>query len=408
MAFWTDSICIDQSNVKERGSQVRLMNSIYRSAEFVGIWLGPSANDSDIALDMMRQWKPKFDDLLKQNSEDYEKAAGAIQINDTYFYGPQGSRRHRTIGALYHLVQRQWWKRAWVVQEGSVAQPSRTILCCGDREVDWDHFRAALIIARRVTETRETLMSLVFTSGMAARLDDFRTKREAGDCIKLLNILNRMRLYRCEDPRDKVYAALGMAMDVYHASGTIAGNPVVRGLELRLPGSFVDRVVSLSVICQNPDMTDLSTEGTLMSYYSGQTVIEDISHTLIADVGWASSPDGVVLSRGFEVDWELVKCETEHLNAEMRIKREWMLNHMKSATFGRRFFTTTCGYMGLAPAAAQINDCVCVLFGGQVLYLLRDRPDGRYEFVGECYVHGMMDGEACDGPWFERREFVIV
>ncbi|EUC31252.1 hypothetical protein COCCADRAFT_101777, partial [Bipolaris zeicola 26-R-13] len=40
MMFWADSICINQADDHERGLQVRLMNSIYRSAEIVTIWLG--------------------------------------------------------------------------------------------------------------------------------------------------------------------------------------------------------------------------------------------------------------------------------------------------------------------------------------------------------------------------------
>ncbi|OCL11408.1 hypothetical protein AOQ84DRAFT_269871, partial [Glonium stellatum] len=60
----------------------------------------------------------------------------------------------------------------------------------------------------------------------------------------------------------------------------------------------------------------------------------------------------------------------------------------------RRVLYTKMGYMGIGPAACEIGDIVCVLFGGQVLYVLRPRNNGKYEFVGECYIHGLMDGQA--------------
>jgi len=37
---------------------------------------------------------------------------------------------------------------------------------------------------------------------------------------------------------------------------------------------------------------------------------------------------------------------------------------------------------------------VVVLYGGSVLYVLRDVGEGRCSFVGECYVEGWMFGEA--------------
>jgi len=83
--------------------------------------------------------------------------------------------------------------------------------------------------------------------------------------------------------------------------------------------------------------------------------------------------------------------------------------------------------LGLAPSKCKKRDLVCILFGCSVPVLLRKFIDGRptnkglgctcnqvdcqcdpdikrsedgtptnvhYEFIGECYVHGMMDGEA--------------
>jgi hypothetical protein len=38
------------------------------------------------------------------------------------------------------------------------------------------------------------------------------------------------------------------------------------------------------------------------------------------------------------------------------------------------------------------QDYVCVLRGAMVPFILRKRGDGYWGFVGEAYVHGIMDG----------------
>ena len=66
-----------------------------------------------------------------------------------------------------------------------------------------------------------------------------------------------------------------------------------------------------------------------------------------------------------------------------------------SASAGRVFATTQKGYYVLGPAALEAGDIVCVLSGCKVPFCLRPMG-GRYLFVGECYVHGLMDGEGMD------------
>lgn len=45
--LWVDAICIDQSNVYERTSQLKLMRQIYGQAEEVYVWLGPDSESQD-------------------------------------------------------------------------------------------------------------------------------------------------------------------------------------------------------------------------------------------------------------------------------------------------------------------------------------------------------------------------
>jgi hypothetical protein len=78
------------------------------------------------------------------------------------------------------------------------------------------------------------------------------------------------------------------------------------------------------------------------------------------------------------------------------------LQRVQSVIWNRRFLVTRDNeWKGLAPSAAEVGDHICILYGCSVPVVLRPTvgTDERvtYQLIGECYVHGMMDGEAVEG-----------
>lgn len=71
----------------------------------------------------------------------------------------------------------------------------------------------------------------------------------------------------------------------------------------------------------------------------------------------------------------------------------------------RRLATTGMGYLGAVPETARIGDWVCMFHGGRSLYLVRERGDGRWVYLGLAYVQGLMEGEVLELEWY--REGVI-
>ncbi|KAH6690200.1 hypothetical protein BKA61DRAFT_625796 [Leptodontidium sp. MPI-SDFR-AT-0119] len=63
------------------------------------------------------------------------------------------------------------------------------------------------------------------------------------------------------------------------------------------------------------------------------------------------------------------------------------------------------GRLATVPWRAQKADVICVLFGCSVPVVLRELENEVFEFVGECYVDGYMDGEAIGKA--KERQFVI-
>ncbi|CAO2658363.1 Nn.00g060860.m01.CDS01 [Neocucurbitaria sp. VM-36] len=79
-----------------------------------------------------------------------------------------------------------------------------------------------------------------------------------------------------------------------------------------------------------------------------------------------------------------------------------------------RFFILKKGFIGLGPMNMRVGDTVHILLGGSVPFVLRpvaeqQGPTGqpkRYEFVGNCYVQGIMDGEALAGVDLDGLDYV--
>jgi hypothetical protein len=61
---------------------------------------------------------------------------------------------------------------------------------------------------------------------------------------------------------------------------------------------------------------------------------------------------------------------------------------------GRLLFRTNGGDLGYGPLSISPGDQVWVLENGRVPFVLRPVADGKnFELLGECYVHGVMDGQ---------------
>jgi hypothetical protein len=56
------------------------------------------------------------------------------------------------------------------------------------------------------------------------------------------------------------------------------------------------------------------------------------------------------------------------------------------------FCVTDNGYIGMVPQLSEPGDLVSLIYGLDVVYVLRKSAE-KYQLVGDAYVHGMMDGE---------------
>ncbi|CAI6094180.1 unnamed protein product [Clonostachys chloroleuca] len=61
--------------------------------------------------------------------------------------------------------------------------------------------------------------------------------------------------------------------------------------------------------------------------------------------------------------------------------------------FNRCFIVTSTGSIGIGPSDTRVGDSVSVILGSGVPYIIRKRETG-WNFIGESYLEGFMDGEA--------------
>ena len=108
-----------------------------------------------------------------------------------------------TWNSVLWFYSRSWFSRLWVMQE--VNAGNEVILICGDVEVGWDIVGLA---ARYITSNRELFDAYDFWKSNMWCAETLRLRFfHQWNC---LDFLHQTRDFRTSDPRDKIYALLGM------------------------------------------------------------------------------------------------------------------------------------------------------------------------------------------------------
>jgi hypothetical protein len=58
------------------------------------------------------------------------------------------------------------------------------------------------------------------------------------------------------------------------------------------------------------------------------------------------------------------------------------------------------------PVEAKVGDYVCIIPGCAVPFIVRE-DDEKYVLIGECYIHGIMDGEAMDMEEYKIQDIIL-
>ena len=203
---WVDALCINQHNLPERSHQVNLMGKIYMAATRVIVWLGVEDVSTEAAFQLMKGLHLYPGEERAKLSSHHVIAGHADALLD------MGNWK-----ALVCLFQREWFNRAWIIQEVVFAKTA--LVLCGRHSIHWEYLievsgflattswagfldnRAIFPSTDAVAEPRYKI-----PAKLAAAKRTWTAKTDEG----LLYALIRARHASCQNPRDKVYSQLAI------------------------------------------------------------------------------------------------------------------------------------------------------------------------------------------------------
>jgi hypothetical protein len=87
----------------------------------------------------------------------------------------------------------------------------------------------------------------------------------------------------------------------------------------------------------------------------------------------------------------------EALAQEMKHLDEQDCEDAHCQRFHFKCFVSTSGFMGLVMPEARVGDQIVILCGLEMPFVIRhDVENDHYRLIGECFVLGLMDGEALE------------
>lgn len=229
---WVDAICIDQAgshvSLKERTHQVGQMRLVYKEAERVIVWLGDMPSDgvgnpghhgtlrleafasqlarrsldtSSLKSDVLSTWSWHFDDLIRLQHCGHPGACPSSTAVDD-----------EIALAMRELLNRPWFKRVWIIQE--IASAKSGIIMCGQG----GHTASVPMRAFAVLPSLLEGKGLEVPAHAQAVLDVMPVagQRRRGwwnERHDLRTLLTKFRSSQSSEPRDFVYALLGIASD---------------------------------------------------------------------------------------------------------------------------------------------------------------------------------------------------
>lgn len=215
--YWIDAICINQTDDEEKIFQIRLMNTIYRQANRVLIWLG-------LAL------KPEWQNLIPRAIELLplliKECARCRQ--STFKYDLEVDRELSHLGrdgweAILHLLRNTYFRRVWMVQE--VALAKELVFLCGDHEIDPQLIEKAVFGSCHIGNWAIYDLSNGGRMRVQAEPHDdsiifairniVKYHGEEGNAHQTIRIINLLDNQTCFAPQDRVLGILGMVQEEF-------------------------------------------------------------------------------------------------------------------------------------------------------------------------------------------------
>lgn len=209
--LWIDQLCIDQQNTIEKAHQVRLMREIYSSCRTCILWMG------EVPADIPVEDAKAVLDLCDYMASCHEAAEddGHVPPFEYLACNPEFKGPSKAMAVLIGEDETRpeisWWTRIWTVQEAAL--PPRLDLLWGPLSLPWER----LTLASKcwtISGSPGDVQALMERDD-APCMGNFMAKIiwlsiSKGRMDSPLYLVYRWRYRLATDPRDKVYALMGL------------------------------------------------------------------------------------------------------------------------------------------------------------------------------------------------------
>lgn len=246
--LWADQVCINQEDLQERSQQVTLMRRIYQQAKSVIIHL-PPASGSELA----RFTHPDWAILVRILASTYRVTRmtrpenGRIDLEEVSKFGIP-PLKHRSWRSWMAVRAHPWFTRGWIIQEIGVNADAWVL--CDHCLLKWSDLEAANALLRNEVFDIDVnkLYSPYFGRFFFHNLAHLKEPKELAP-YSLLNLISVFREVQTSDPRDKIYAFLGIAADSKHAPAPDYSQPVHQVYQ-EFAKFFISQGEGLALLCE--------------------------------------------------------------------------------------------------------------------------------------------------------------
>jgi len=196
--LWVDALCINQDDNDEQGQQVQQMGSIYSEAKRVFIWLGEATYDTDYIMYYMK----KLEKESFKHASNGQEISQWVNMWSVVVRDLRPDQRDLLVKGLQSLLHRSWFKRVWIIQEAANAQVAEIV--CGGKSISASIF-ALMPTLLEITPEAHCQPILEIMPGSRRNGSWWAKKRD------LYTMLDKFRNSEATDPRDKIYALLGIS-----------------------------------------------------------------------------------------------------------------------------------------------------------------------------------------------------
>ncbi|GFF37931.1 heterokaryon incompatibility protein 6, OR allele [Aspergillus udagawae] len=219
--LWVDAVCINQDDLRERERQVGYMRLVYKHAIAVIAWLGPGMPETKEAFDFAR----RLSELQKDMNQNATSASDgrtlySMKTEANNILLESLTAEPRATDALARLFAGQYFERVWCIQEAVASQ--RCIAKCGQHEMGFFdlislmtyvcNFRGAIMDAQGLDYPDGTVSFWsTFVSARREVLVSSKQQYVEGSIGRMFNLLAGIRNFKCTDPRDRIFALLGIS-----------------------------------------------------------------------------------------------------------------------------------------------------------------------------------------------------